>query len=285
MIARHRTINTITVIGGRRAHIQSIGKRTAFRELKDTRARAIGARRDNLVAIGHYPTLWHLPTTFLCEVVFKDDIGIGRIRWSNGLIGLLLKGDIVFDLLSGWLIDNLIKAEIRTADVVDRQRVGTFVELEAEAHRAPIVVAGDRAAHFLLRAVHIQFQVTLLVGVHIAQSHTIVTADIGIEHVTQTAILAGSHDDVAIARIAALVGMNIVGTQAALLNRAIVNVLSLDGDGTGVCLRLLGTLQGSIGKIVGAASGSVALTTQLDVDRATVRDEQRVCTRCGIPSV
>ena len=253
--------------------------------MKDTRARAIGARGDNLVAIGHYPTLWHLATTFLCEVVFKHDIRIGRIRWSNGLIGLILKGDIVFDLLGGWLIDNLIKAEIRTTDVVDRQRVGTFVELEAEAHRAPIVVAGDRAAHFLLRAVHIQFQVTLLVGVHIAQSHTIVTADIGIEHVTQTAILAGSHDDVAIARIAALVGMNIVGAQTALLNRAIVYVLSLDRDGTGVCLRLLGTLQGSIRKIVGAASGSVALTTQLDVDRATVRDKQRVCTRCGIPSV
>ena len=102
---------------------------------------------------------------------------------------------------------------------------------------------------------------------------------------TQTAILAGSHDDVAIARIAALVGMNIVGAQAALLNRSIIYVLGLDGDGTGVCLRLLGTLQGSIGEIVGAASGGVALTTQLDVDRATVGDKQRVCTRCGIPSV
>ena len=83
--------------------------------------------------------MWHLPTTFLCEVVFKHDIRIGRIRWSNRLIGLILKGDIVFDLLSGWLKDNLIKAEIRTADVVDRQRVGTFVELEAEGFKLPFL--------------------------------------------------------------------------------------------------------------------------------------------------
>ena len=168
MIAWHCAINTITVIGGRCPHIQSIGKRTAFRELKDTRARAIGARRDNLVAIGHYPTLWHLATTFLCEVVFKDDIRIGRICGDGRLIGLILKGDIVFDLLRDRLINDLVKAEIRATDVVDRQRVGALDELEAKAHRAPLVIGGDIAAHLLFRAVDAYLQVAFLASVHIA---------------------------------------------------------------------------------------------------------------------
>ena len=79
--------------------------------------------------------------------------------------------------------------------------------------------------------------------------------------------------------------MDIVGTQTAFLNRAIVHVLSLDGDRTAVSFRLSGTLQRCVRKIIRTASCSVALATQLDVDRATVRDKQCVSACCGIPTV
>lgn len=79
--------------------------------------------------------------------------------------------------------------------------------------------------------------------------------------------------------------MDIVGTQTAFLNRAIVHVLSLDSDRTAVSFRLSGTLQRCVRKIIRTAFCSVALATQLDVDRATVRDKQRVSACCGIPTV
>lgn len=121
-----------------------------------------------LFSVCHYPSIRHYVDAFLCKVVAKDDIGISGIIRRIRLIGLFFEGTIVFDLLRDRLINDLVKAEIRATDVVDRQRVGTLVELEAKAHRAPHVIGGDVTAHLLFRAVDAYLQVAFLADVHVA---------------------------------------------------------------------------------------------------------------------